>query len=410
MSCARLATAESRHAEAISQRKRLDAERDRRRGIPVRGLSVDQAVADFVITLKGENKEPLTVASFEDRIHPFQEWARDRVRTTDDLTLQHIEDFREHVLGLTRRRKRKGTARKARGESTGKPLAGSRKTAFLNCALRFLRACARHLPDRDVVRALNVKAIKLEDREVIVLRDAGEIRTLLKTAMAFDASTTRGEWWTRKERTPPPVAAIVLLQLLTGLRPKELPRLAWPGAVATDGRKIARVDFAADGGKGAIHVPKWGHNKLAHVTGLGVSPAARDLLRRLQLRAGDSDFVFGPFPQAYLLKELRRAGAPRTFTWENVRHTTQSVQFRFPQHVLSMVDATARLGHSLATACKHYVGKFASVPATVPNPRAGKRGEPKSLPVTTLEQAMGIADLADQIVRSVHQPAARARA
>jgi integrase len=230
---------------------------------------------------------------------------------------------------------------------------------------------------------------------------ASEIRALVEGCQRHDADTFKVTRERDTESRYAPITAFVVAALLSGMRFGELTHLRWTW-----------VDLEAQEIRLPHDATKTGH---ARTIGLRESPALAALLARLKLQAGANPFVFGCattdakgkvtyqpmrrdvaeaarrrlIAKERILKGMGRNahkrqprvesfGAP-TFTWHDLRRTCGTFLTCAPSIYggASAFLSAKRLGHSVAVSEKHYAGNLNNI----------------SVDASTLEEAMGIADL-----------------
>jgi integrase len=189
-----------------------------------------------------------------------------------------------------------------------------------------------------------------------------QIGALLNACKRHDAEKfkiTRGEHKTgaKGNSTPRyfPATEFVVVMLLTGMRLTETTTLKW-----------SAIDFASEQITLTAEDTKTGHAR--HID-LRVCPQLTELLKRMKLRSGEGNFVFGhqtPTSKALWGSTKKRliAGydAPK-FTWHCLRRTCETFLVCSPgiYGAASTLLAAKRCGHSVQVAERHYLGLIRSI-------------------------------------------------
>jgi integrase len=225
---------------------------------------------------------------------------------------------------------------------------------------------------------------KIDSAEPEFLHPA-EVSELLRACLRHDAETFA---MTREEKdgdakvgsTPQydPIAPFALFSLLAGCRPTEARRLRWE-SVHLGGRnptiRLSHEDVSK--------------KREARRVSLNESPSLIRLLGAMTKQRGENEFVFGadePMTEGRAAAARKRLhskfGAPR-FTWEHLRRTCATTLYCSGVYGLELTKlAPARMGHSLATAERHYVGLMHDLPTDA----------------KTIEAALDIEEIANEIV------------
>jgi integrase len=373
--------------------------------------AVIKAMEGFYTAQQNELK-PSTLAVYREATTPFQEWADGiALACVEELTPAKLTAFRDWFLVRPAHAQAKGKRTGRGARETGKR---KRSPGQLNKCIRSTRTVLNHWRKRGLTPGLTSDAIRdhLEfvkaHKPAPVFLRAPEIRALVEACQRHDADTFNV---TRDGNTGPryaPITPFVLAALLSGMRFAELTHLRWKW-----------VDLEAQEIRLPHDATKTGH---ARTIGLRESPALAALLARLKLQAGGSPFVFGSattdargkttyhpmrrdvaeaarrrlIAKERVLKGMGRNphkrkprvesfGAP-TFTWHDLRRTCGTFLTCAPSIYggASAFLSAKRLGHSVAVSEKHYAGSLNNI----------------GLDVSTLEEAMGIADLLPKPVKA----------
>jgi integrase len=372
-------------SQAIQQRRA-----DLRSGAPRHsGLTLVGAVEHYfavkkLATATTENYRGATVL--------FVAWANSvGLAGVDSVFPHHLERFKDHLVGMKRRVPVQGGRRSQR-----QPGLVSVEPATVNNRLRALKAVLNKL--RRLGHLPHVSSEDLRDRfkPVRVNRSRpdflrqGKIRALLTACIEHDKTTftqTRSEHAGKAPSgmTPRyvPISPFVVFVLLTGCRLGEARQLAWRtvhlNAQDENGAKTGEIVLAATATK----------TRHERAVDLAVSPALRALIAAMAKRR-NGPFVFGdsnPWSRSRVdtaRKRLLANGRLDPFTWQNLRQTCSTFLTNAPGifGAASAYRSARQLGHSVAIAEKHYLG-------LVRIPRDAK----------TLEAAMGIDDLLDEVIQ-----------
>lgn len=348
-----------------------------------------------------------TLELYQEAVDTFVGWSEgNRVRLTKDVMPATLAAFREDLSTKPRRIVAKGGRRGERAAAVGRVPKATTTNKRLRAVATFLTHLRRlgltpRLTSDDIADGL--RPLRQPKPRPTCLRPA-ELQALLRAALRHDADTfdlTREEKarGLTKGETPrhPPIAPFLATVLLTGMRAGEAL------ALRTDALYLDAV--AGTAGAGEI-ILRPSDTKTAHARAvdLVVSPALRQILTALKLRAGDSPYLFGgdePLSRDVIEAARRRLtgvrkrkakegepeaegyGAP-PFAWQHLRQTCGSYLTNAPGifGAASAFKSARQLGHSVAVAERHYLG-VVHVP---PEARS-------------LDAAMAIADLLDLIVR-----------
>ena len=396
----RLAWAKAKSAELAKRRAEIASGVPRRTSTSLADVGeVPGAVSVYLAA--GRFREE-TKRAYGQALGVFLRWAASRgVSTVESLTPALLAQYRASVIGERVRKPSAGGGRGATAETSQ-----HRSAAYCNRLLRELRTFLGEqrregrtpLLSRDDVGD-SLRRVP-ESAPLPHPLSRQDLRALLLAAIAHDAATfklTRAEHQgqVRHQRTATnaavhrtlryqPIAPLVAFELLAGTRIREAQTLEWSAvdleASGDDGKAAGEIRLLS----GATKTRK------ERVIDLGISPGLRALLGRLRLRAERRRFVFGgvaPLQRPTIEAARRRLvgeefEAP-AFDWQNLRVTCASYLVNAPgiYGAAAVFLASRRLGHSTAVADRHYRGVVKGIPATA----------------TTLEEAMGIADLLPKI-------------
>ncbi len=384
-----LGTPAARRAWAIAKAKKLAAERAAfaATGRIRTETPIAKAVADYRKRREAELKET-TLATYRHGLDLFLAWAAaSGPAILEDLARTHLPGLRHFILNAPRLRVARRSKRGARtaGDGQRTPMTVNKDLRALKVMLtEFRRADLLPHLDSDSI-ADGLRGLRVTVPAPTFLR-AEQLRKLLTAAIRHDAARfaeTREEHRTRQAigATPRhrPVAPLVLVTLLTGMRFSEAAELTWE-----------EVDLSGDG---AIILDaervKTGRSRRID---LAISPSVKVLLAALKLTAGADLYVFrGTAPlttneRKAVLVRLREFGAPR-FTFQMLRRTCGTYLTCAPSIYgsASAFLSAKRLGHGVLVAEKHYAGALTDISATA----------------KTLEEAMGVTALAARIAAAV---------
>ncbi len=353
-----------------------------------------RAVADY---MAAATAKPVTIDGYRPHLDRLTAWAATvGVREAQDLQPRHLAAYRDHAVKVLATKSAEGGRRGAK--RAGKQvLSGVTCNKGLTVVKLFLSWARRngltpHL-DGDAIRD-RLRPTKVERDAIDILRPK-QVLAMLKAAQRHDAQTyamTReehdGERPAGTTQRYEPAAPFVLALLLSGMRRSELLGLRWE-----------EVDLAAGEIRLGSGRTKTGH---ARTVTLAETPTLAALLGALRLRT-QGDRVWPAWTvdlaKATRARLLRTFGAP-SFTWQGLRRTCAAVLTNAPgiYGAASAFRSAKRAGHSVVIAERHYVDVLRDLPATA----------------ATLEDAIGIRAVADEIVRQVRgadaAPAAKAAA
>ncbi|MCC6572872.1 MAG: tyrosine-type recombinase/integrase [Planctomycetes bacterium] len=380
-------TDESRRAWCIAKSVAL---RDLKAAIESGAATLTQTpIADAMASYyraKETTLQPSTLTVYREATKPFTAWAADKgIAMMEAVTQPKLVEFQSWFVARPAQAQAKG-----KGVRRGARVIGKRKRSpsQLNKCIRALRTVLNELRRAGKTPALHSDSIKDSLRFVKWQKplphfvEASEIRTLLAAALRHDNSTfdfaRRGKVRQASPHSRPPVAPMIAVALLSGMRFGELQHLTWEQVKADE----IRLD-ATD--------TKTGHGRKID---LAPTPALSELFSRLKLQAGECPFVFGtaskdnrgrvhyaPVRRTLVEAERKRLwqefGAPR-FTWHDLRRTCGTFLCCAPSifGAASAFLAAKRLGHSVKVSERHYLGQVKVAPDA-----------------RTLEDAFGCADV-----------------
>lgn len=357
-----------------------------------------------------------TRRTYGEGVRRFASWAAGAgLTSTDDVHPHHLAQFREWLKTTPRYAPASG---KGNGQGARRVGAEPAKATSINNRLRSVKAALNAL--RKLGRLPHVNALDIRERLEALPTDEDppeflrgpDVRRLLAAALRHDADTfdvTRDEHareglgYARQRAaaearaaglpleaaalptgsTPryQPVAPFVLAALLGGMREGELERLTWDmvdvDARDAQGRTAGELRLPASATK----------TRKARDVDLGIAPALRSLLVALRLRSGGATGpVFSWTRDAVEAARKRLVGsfgAPK-FSWQALRSTCETYHANMPGVGSAAYQAARRVGNSVAVAERFYLGLVKGLP----------------LDARTLEEAMGVVDLAGRIVRA----------
>lgn len=344
----------------------------------VTSTGLEAAVESFISTKAAETREH-TIANIRGSLDFFLSWAKGRkITDTKEITVPILSNFRDVVNARKKQAPRPGGAR---GEwvATDEAIAPLTKNKILThvggCLREFRRRKLICLSSDDIGDALRKVKVSRAVPDFLAVKD---LRQLLDAALRHDATTfteTReehaGELLPGSTARFEPAAPFVLCVLLTGMRKGEAETLPW-----------REVDL--DGGSITLD-PKRVKTSQGRRVDLAVSPVLAPLLRELRPRT-PGPLVFPAYAGGTLASSTRKRlvdvfGAPAAFGWQALRRTASTYGTNWAP--LGPWGSAKRCGHSVIVAEKSYAGLISIDPAA-----------------RTLEAAMGIEDLAEEIVKS----------
>lgn len=339
---------------------------------------------------------PRTMEVYQDASNKLLLWAKENgVKTLADFTPAKLTAFREYRIGERKQGVSKGGRRGARKSSSKKRSPSSINIEFRSVKTMLLQwRTEEKLPniDRETI-ARCLKSLPMP-REAPAYLSSGACRKLLDAAIRHDSETfsmTRDE----HDRLRPvgstlrydPIAPFVLFLLLSGCRLGEALNLRWSDidldALDAEGRTVGEIRLQGT----ATKTKQW------RVIGLEVCPSLRSLLAAMKLKSGGQGYVFGddkPLPSTRVSAARKRLIKPHgatKFSWQNLRQTTGTFLTNAPGifGAASVFMSARQLGHSVTVAERHYLGVVRGIPREA----------------RTLEQAMQIEKLANQIVANI---------
>lgn len=408
-----LSTAEARRAWAIDKAQALAERRAAlASGAPLKTETTFAVATDRYFAAAGARLRPVTRKGYERAVALLVEWAERRgLRYVEQLTPPLLATFHEE---MSARSKLAPVRNGRRGEwaASGKRLSST----SINNRLRPIKTVLAHWRKLGLTPHLDSDAIKDNlsalrgERPVVSFLRPTELRALLRAALRHDGETfgitreERGgalEYARRRAATEAraagltvvlpvggtrrydPAAPFVLFVLLSGMRLSEATGLRW-SAVNLD----ARDEHGAPAGEITL-TPEDTKTKHGRIVDLAPCPTLRRLLAVMKLRAGDAEQVFPGWnadTAGNAAARLVGRGAPEALTWQALRRTCGTFLTNAPGifGAASAYRSARQLGHSVQVAERHYLGLVRGIPRDV----------------TTLEHAMGIADLAELVIRS----------
>jgi integrase len=384
-----LATQEARRSWAIQKSRTLAGERAALQSgaAPLTpDIGVRDSVEDF-LRRTAEKRRPRTVECFRTALAPFLSWAeKTGLRILNHLRPEYLSDLKDT---MERARRTRATPKGRRGErgATNDCLSPATTNSRLREIRVFLQEQRRlgrtPLLDRDAVTD-RLRSVPGERPALVFLRPH-EVRRLLEAALCHDRELfvmTREEKsrgigpHQGRTRRYPATAPFVLTVLLAGFRLGEAQALRWEYFYPDTGEIILPSSAT-----------KTRHSRSVD---LRVSPSLMGLLQALRLRTA-GPYVFGG--EAPLTKDavvsahwrlVRKFGA-LAFSFQGLRQTCATV-LCCANGIYAGAGAfweSRRLGHSIVVAEKRYVGVLRDLPQEA----------------RTIEAALGIEDLAAEIVR-----------
>lgn len=372
-----------------------------------------EAVADYIATCRATLEEHTTKV-YADDADRFVAWAaRVGVTLAEELTPARLALYRDAIATGRRMVSVKGGKSGTKVASDSAPAPRTINTRLLHA-----KALLNHLRRLGKVPALTSDAIRDALRPVKVPKplpvtlEAPDLRRLLGAVLRHDAATfdiTRAEnaaglGFARQRAKAEAIAAgrdPEAETLPTGSTPRYEPAGPFLLTVLLTGMRVdieacalrwSAVRLEADGGRGEIRLGVETKTDTGRIVDLAPCPVLRRLLATMKLKAGASPFVFGGAEawgrarvEAVRRRLVSEFGAPR-FAWKDLRSTCQSYLVNASGILgdAAPFKAAKRAGHSLAVSEKHYLGVLRGLDSAARD----------------LETVMGVADLADRIVRA----------
>jgi integrase len=382
-----LSTEEARRDWAIRKSRSLDSERAALKAgdaptVPDVGL---RAAVDDYLARSAEHLRPLTVRGYKHSLERFATWAaKAGISVINELRPEHLSGFKASLLRARKQRVIRSGRRGEHGPSDKQYSAVSLNTYFR--ALKVFLNAERRLGrtprvDRDAISD-RLRSERTERPRPRFLRPP-QVRKLLEAALRHDRATFR---LTRAEKdgnlpvgsTPrfPPVAPFVLTCLLGGFRLSEALVLRWQNFDAEAGEIILPASAVK--------------TKQERSVDLRVSPSLTLLFTALRLRStgpyilGGKEPLSADFAKAARERLVQTFEAP-AFGWQDLRRTCSTVLCNAQgiYQAAAPFLAAKRCGHSVVISEKHYAGLLRDLPREA----------------RTIEAALGIEDLAAEIVR-----------
>jgi len=295
-----------------------------------------------------------TLEIYQLHAEEFIAWADSAgIRKSDDLTRAHLVAFQAARAGL---RKHVSSSGKKGAKTQTKTL---RSPATINIELRAVRTILGYL--RRLGLTVRLQSDDLTDglKRVPASHDAPEflrppdIRKLLLACQAHDAETFKA---TREEHagkspkgsTPryEPIAPLVVVALLSGMRYGELLGLDW-----------SEVDLD----EGEIRLTSKTKTKRARTVDLSLSPVLVEILGAQAPKAERKGPVWkltGDEVKAAAKRLTSKYGAPGFWNWQALRRTCGTYLTNAPGifGAASAYRSARQLGHSVQVAERHYLG------------------------------------------------------
>lgn len=302
---------------------------------------------------------PATVWAYRDATKKLLAWAAGQgIESADELEGPHLLSFRASLM----REKRT-----VRGPGGRKPTDEKRSAWTVNRELRGVATVLTYLRKHRLLSRLSSDAIKdgLEKLRTPVepaeyLRP-DEIRRLLEACMQHDEARfaeTRaehaGQGKPGETLRHVKIAPLTVALLLTGARLGEMLTLTWERVYLDEPGEI-RLTAATKTGRGRI-------------IDLAVCPALREMLEAMKPKPA-AGLVFGVTrneAQAAHRRLVATYGAPAGSNWHALRATCGTYLTCAPGifGAASAYHSAKQLGHSVAIAEKHYVGRIRNILAT----------------------------------------------
>lgn len=359
---------------------------------------IDVAIVDFLKFCAAKRLRPKTIKHYRYAADLFREGAAKRnLSSVEKIRKADLDWLYEFILAHKKSLPRKGGLvgeRIVLEETLAKStVTGILKPIKIMCHKWRTKGWLK--VDLDEARAVlaNPKA----DELTIGFLEEIDCRKLLEAALAHDAKlNTKPRNLKGKTYAPgsipqyKAVAPLFLFYLLTGLRREEAQKLTWEmvdlNANDSEGHRVGELRITAEITK----------TKTPRTVGLEVCPSIHALLTAMSEVFGNSGYVFGGnkrmhsnYLQSAILLLIKDYGV-REFSLQNLRQTTATFLTNAPgiYRGASVYRSARQLGHSVDVAQRRYVDERRFI-----SPNAH-----------TLEQALGIEELAAQIVASVAAP------
>ncbi len=363
----------------VAWAKRLSVDLAKRRLLarprPLGGPTEPVTIADGLARYRADAAHRLrdkTLRTYALAFAHLEAWAaRERVRTTAELTPARLASLRAALVAAPKQRAAPGARRGASAatSSTRSPVSVNRELRSIATLLTSWRRSGLVTLSSDEI-ADGLRRLPVE-RELPAYLGAADLRRLLDAALRHDRETfsiTRAEHdGLRPVGSTPRFAAIapfVALVLLTGMRRGEALGLRWSDvdldALDAAGAKVGEIRLRASATK----------TKTARVVGLEIAPTLRRIVAALRLRAGEGAAEERVFPAltADMLGAARDRlvqsfGAP-PFTWQQLRSTCSTYLVNAPgvYGAASAFLAARQLGHSVVVAERRYAGTLRGIP------------------------------------------------
>ncbi len=362
--------------EALEHRKRQLEEGAAR----TTNLPLEDALERFL----EPKPHPDTQSAIRAAVRIFIGWAGEkRIQTVGQVRRGTLKDFRDYLLGTVM------------VERDWSP-----KT--FNTHLGHIKSFIRYAIDAELGTGVTyndlprIRPIKAAGKKREWL-SPNQVRRVLEAALRYDRDSYETTRWTPGEGRVPrlkhakPIAPYALYVLLSQCRAKEARENIWENVDLdfedVSGNRVGKIVIPASISK----------MKRRREIGLRETPGLLRLLKALKLQSRGRKRIFdlSATEARNAMRKMRTDyGAPPEFCWQVLRVTAECYLVNAPSiyggSAASM--ASKRAGHSVLVAEEHYTDQIHGI-----DPAA-----------TTLEQALRIEDLCEQIIRSVASPDDRA--
>ena len=318
------------------------------------------------------------------------------IETADDLDKGKLVGFRAELVKEPKSIRKTGGRRGEREalNTLRSPSTVNRELRSVGTVLTYLRRLGL-LPNlssddvRDGLQKLRIPQKRIDYRK------PHELQKLLDAALRHDAETfdaTREEHAGKRPKGSTlrhePIAPVIAVALVTGLRISHLLALVWSDvdleALDHEGRPVGEI------------VPQGGSStKRTGIIGLEISPGLRRLLAAMKLKSGGRGKVFTMTEHevnAALKRLIGEYGAPAGSSWSAFRRTCGCYLTNAPGIFgsASAFRSAKQLGHSVQIAERHYVDVVRGIPRDA----------------RTVEAAMQITQQFDRVIAAVRPASA----